>query len=111
MRLPDNIYNAVKPLFAHHAPWHNARKPENRSLRGPGTLFPGLKGIDEPGSGEQFLRFHRDMVRLFKWVLANTPGPAYPFSRRLVGTRNISQTTAVRRPDRAIERQARIAIG
>jgi hypothetical protein len=80
MRLPDHLYNAVKPLFAHHAPWHNARQPANRSMRGPRTMFPDLKGTDEPGSGEQFLRFHRDMVRLFKWVLANTPGPAYPFS-------------------------------
>ncbi|MDX2043558.1 MAG: tyrosinase family protein [Acidobacteriota bacterium] len=80
MRLPDHIYNALKPLFAQHADWHVARMPEHSHLRGPGTHFPGLQGLNQAGSGEQFLRFHREMVRIFKWVLANTPGPAYPYT-------------------------------
>lgn len=81
MRLPDHIYNVVKPLFAPHAPWHYTRTEESASLRGPGTQFPDLKGVDEAGSGEQFLRFHRDMVRVFEWVLEDTPGPQYDYVR------------------------------
>jgi len=80
MRLPDHIYNALKPHMAHHAPWHIARFPDNTALRGPGTNFPDLKALNEVGSGEQFLRFHRIMVRVFKWVLQNTPGPRYQYA-------------------------------
>ncbi|MCG3160287.1 MAG: hypothetical protein JMDDDDMK_01356 [Acidobacteria bacterium] len=72
MRLPEHIYHAVKPHFSHHAAWHEARlsnAPENH--------FPGLIKTDKPGSGEQFLRFHREMIRVFKWIIANTPGPQY----------------------------------
>lgn len=65
MRLPDHIYHALKPVFAPHAPWHYARTSEGAHLRGPGTQYPDLKGVDEPGSGEQFLRFHREMCRVF----------------------------------------------
>jgi hypothetical protein len=80
MRLPDELYHAAKPVFAHHAPWHAVRRPANAHLRGPGTAFPNLKGTNEAGSGEQFLRFHRDMVRVFKWLLINTPGSTYAYS-------------------------------
>lgn len=80
MRLPEHIYTALKPHMAHHAPWHVARRPGNEAMRGPGTAFPTLLGLLDVGSGEQFLRFHRDMVRVFKWVLANTPGPAYTYT-------------------------------
>jgi hypothetical protein len=77
MRLPDHIYQAVREPFAHHATWHIARiDPEGH---GPGSPFPELRGLDEPGCGEQFLRFHRDMVRVFKWVVENTPGPAFAY--------------------------------
>ena len=84
MRLPDNIYNAAKPVFAHHAPWHFARLPENARLRGPGTAFPDLKGIDQPGSGEQFLRFFAPKS------VANNGGPVFgtsPWSPFSGGTR------------------------
>lgn len=79
MRLPEHIYKAIKEPFAHHGPWHVARQPENGRLRGPGNAFPDLKSLDDAGSGEQFLRFHRDMVRMFKWFVENTPGPPFAF--------------------------------
>jgi len=65
MRLPDRLYGAVKPLFSSHGRWHAARVPVNRALRGPGTEFPDLRGLDEPGSGRQFLLYHREMLRTF----------------------------------------------
>jgi hypothetical protein len=65
MRLPDRLYGAVKPLFASHGRWHAARVPVNRALRGPGTEFPELRALDEPGSGRQFLLYHREMLRTF----------------------------------------------
>jgi hypothetical protein len=65
--------------MTHHAPWHIARFPENQDMRGPDTQLPDLKGLDEVGSGEQFLRFHRVMIRIFKWVLENTPEPKYEY--------------------------------
>ncbi|MBP6822498.1 MAG: hypothetical protein KA368_13195 [Acidobacteria bacterium] len=80
MRLPDHIYNAIKPPFAHHATWHAARLPDRRDMRGPGTEHPDLKGINEAGSGEQFLRFHRDMVRVFRWIVEHTPGPQFLYT-------------------------------
>lgn len=80
MRLPDHIYQVLKPHMAHHAPWHLARFPENASMRGPGTQFPDLKALNETGCGEQFLRFHRVMVRVFKWVLENSPSPKYQYA-------------------------------
>ncbi len=65
MRLPDRLCGAVKPLFASHGRWHAARVPVNRALRGPGAEFPDLRALNEPGSGEQFLVYHRQMLRTF----------------------------------------------
>jgi len=65
VRLPDPLYMAVKPLFALHARWHEAREPDREAFRGPGTAFPDLIAVGEPGSGEQFLRYHREMLKVF----------------------------------------------
>ena len=65
MRLPDPLYAAVKRFSARHLRWHDARLPANAVLRGPGTEFPDLRAIDEPGSGEQFLVYHREMLGAF----------------------------------------------
>jgi len=86
MRLPDPLYRAVKPLFVSHSRWHVARHPERADLRGPGTEFPDLLSVDRKGSGEQFLRFHREMIRVFRETAAEfsdtgffyEPWPALP---------------------------------
>lgn len=65
MRLPDPLYTKVKRFCGRHAGWHDARLPGNASRRGPGTEFPGLRALDEPGSGEQFLDYHRGMLTDF----------------------------------------------
>ena len=80
MRLPDDIYNSVRVAFAHHGGWHAVRKPENKNNVVLKALFPDVKRTDEPGSGEEFLRFHREMIQKFKWVIANTPGTTYVFA-------------------------------
>ena len=73
LRLPTALYNAVKPVFAHHAPWHLARvRPQNlpaaaqAAWQAARQQFPNLKFLDEAGSGEEFMHFHRVMVRNFK---------------------------------------------
>jgi hypothetical protein len=71
MRLPDPLYAKVKRLCAHHARWHDARLPANAPSRGPGTEFPGLMALDEPGSGEQFLEYHRGMLTAFFEAVAS----------------------------------------
>lgn len=81
MRLPEPLYEAVKPLSASHARWHAARLPRNASRRGPGTDFPDLRGIDEPGSGEQFLAFHRGMLQEFEAIVSRRPETGFVLDR------------------------------
>jgi len=81
MRLPDPLYGAVKPLFAPHALWHAARLPVNAALRGPGTGFPGLRALDEPGSGEEFLIYHRAMLRTFGEEASRHPDTLFLLDR------------------------------
>ncbi|HET9796133.1 MAG TPA: hypothetical protein VFS34_16920 [Thermoanaerobaculia bacterium] len=81
MRLPEPLYRAVKPLFASHERWHAARLPGSSSLRGPGTDFPGLRALDEPGSGEQFLAYHRQMLRRFLEVAAGETRSGFALDR------------------------------
>jgi hypothetical protein len=50
LRLPDPLYRAVRSMTAPHASWHHARA--NRA--------------GEPGGGEQFLSYHRRMLRSFE---------------------------------------------
>src|SRR5688572_6014220 len=79
MRLPDHIYDSVKEHFPGHGEWHTARQPNRANLRGLGTPFPNLKGLNDAGSGEQFLLFHREMIRIFKWIIDTADGPQYNF--------------------------------
>jgi len=79
MRLPDALYNAVKPLFVSHARWHAARDPRREGLRGPGTEFPDVLGLNEAGSGEQFLSYHREMLRTFTGVAFRHPDTGFVY--------------------------------
>jgi hypothetical protein len=87
MRLPDHIYLVARPIFEHHASWHVARDPRFPGHAAARRALPGLRLIHEPGAGEEFLRFHRVMVRHFKWIITGTRGPAYEYEpwRRLPG--------------------------
>ena len=62
VRLPDPLYAAVKPISAPHARWHEARDAERRRLLGLESEFPGLIDRGAPGSGAQFLEYHRKML-------------------------------------------------
>jgi hypothetical protein len=53
----------------------NASTPKDVRER----CFPGLIQEGLPGSGRQFLDFHRKMIREFKWYVINTPGPRYDY--------------------------------
>ena len=78
MKLPFHIYRAVKEPFAHHGCWHYMRMPSvPDDVRN--RCFPGLIAAGEPGSGLQFLDFHRHMIRHFKWYTINTSGPRYDY--------------------------------
>lgn len=73
MRLPDPIDGAVRSLARSHARWHAARDPMRGDLRGPGTEFPDLVPTDRRGCGEQFLTFHRGMIREYRKTLDSHP--------------------------------------
>jgi hypothetical protein len=47
--------------------------------RFPGECARELRGVDEPGSGCDFLHFHRRMLRHFYFVLAATPVDGFSF--------------------------------
>jgi len=81
MRLPEPLYRAVKPQFASHARWHEARQPGELALRGPGTEFPSLLPLDRAGSGEQFLAYHREMFRTFLEIASSEPGAGFALDR------------------------------
>jgi hypothetical protein len=36
-------------------------------------MFPSIKYRGDPGSGAEFLTFHRDMMREYKWIIAQYP--------------------------------------
>jgi hypothetical protein len=75
----------VKKYFHHHGCWHALRDPSYPQKKRdecfpPGGSFPkGLRAWNEPGSGEDFLRFHREMIRNFKWIISVAPGPKYSY--------------------------------
>lgn len=80
MRLPDPIYAEVKSQMMHHAPWHLARIRRSRLFPQSWPdwdrarlVFPSVKFLDEAGCGEDFLRFHREMIRHYKWILNQHP--------------------------------------
>ncbi len=88
MRLPDVLYNALREQMGNHGNWHLARQRRGwlpvavrRSWEQARQENTTLKFLDEAGSGEEFLTFHRHMVRHFKWLCdpANLPGHSYRF--------------------------------
>jgi hypothetical protein len=89
MKLPNNIYAMVKEYMGHHGCWHKLRREDysqearNRcfSPGGP-SHWPwpnGLKEQGQQGSGDDFLKFHRLMIRNFRWIVATAPGPRYSY--------------------------------
>jgi hypothetical protein len=77
VRLPHPLYEAVSDAFAGYAVWHLARRPEFAYLRRRGSVLDGLRGADEPGGGAEFLRFHRAMIRGYRWIEERATGGAY----------------------------------
>jgi hypothetical protein len=82
MELPEPLLSAVKQQFdSHHPFWHLARvreaeikKPEHKTAwKKARKMFPALKFRDEPGAGAEFLTFHREMMREYKWLLEQLP--------------------------------------
>jgi hypothetical protein len=78
MRLPINIFLLTKKYFKCHGCWHEMRSP-SVPKKDRERCFPGLRALGEPGAGEDFLRFHREMVRNFKWLIKNAEGPKYDY--------------------------------
>lgn len=63
-----------------HGAWHTARllevwlpMDERGEWRAARALYPNVKPVTAEVSGQQFLEFHRLMLRHFKWLVANTP--------------------------------------
>ena len=90
MRLPDNIYELAKVYFGHHGCWHYLRLvPDDlggQQVRDKcfpsGGFNPWPKGLRMQGqeySGEDFFKFHRIMIRNFKWIITNAHGSPYPY--------------------------------
>ncbi|HEY0429254.1 MAG TPA: hypothetical protein VGC76_15850 [Pyrinomonadaceae bacterium] len=87
MRLPDSLYQQVKTQMAHHMPWHIARwrrewlPPQSIPVwQAARNQFPNVKYLDQAGSGDEFLRFHRMMVRHFKWILQQNPQSGFTYT-------------------------------
>jgi hypothetical protein len=79
--LPYPLYLALAPHLGTHRCWHFARFDAAYELRKkfPGECDAQLFPRSKPGSGCDFLAFHRRMVRHFKWLIANTPGQKYRY--------------------------------
>jgi hypothetical protein len=83
----DEVYCLALRYFNCHGCWHlvrrlsgnNGKKIRNTCFP-PNDLWPaGLQEQGAQGSGDDFLKFHRQMVRNFKWILTQVPSsPAYP---------------------------------
>ena len=81
MLLPADLQIALQPHLTFHGCWHVARRQAQEVLRRrfAGECGPALHPLDEPGSGCDFLRFHRRMMRHFAAILARTPTPGFTF--------------------------------
>lgn len=81
MLLPAPLFNALAPHFQHHGCWHVGRMPgqDDVRLQFPGECGRELFDLNAPGSGCDFLRFHRRMMRHFYWVLDRVPAPGFRF--------------------------------
>ena len=85
MRLPLPVYKLVNQYMGHHGCWHRLRDPsftqqQRDACFPPGELFPhGLRDWTQQGSGVDFLRFHRMMIRNFKWILQQISPCSYAY--------------------------------
>src|SRR5579883_220456 len=81
MLLPCPLYNSLRHHFATHRCWHVSRFPGQEELRKKFAPECGgqLHGLNEPGSGCDFLHYHRRMIRHFKWVIDHTAGVTYVY--------------------------------
>ncbi len=85
MRLPQLIFDLAKAAFGHHGCWHYLRMDDSEEGRAqrrkcfpPCEMWPdGLHSFREKGCGEEFLKFHRMMIRNFKWIVNSAPPPKY----------------------------------
>jgi hypothetical protein len=88
MKLPRPIFDLVKKAFRHHGCWHYLRmddslqgEAQRRKCFPPCEMWPdGLHSFREKGCGEEFLKFHRMMIRNFKWIVNSAPVPKYWYS-------------------------------
>lgn len=86
MKLPAPIFDHAKKYFAHHGCWHELRSPSySQAVRNKcfpkGEMLPNeLHKRGERGCGEDFLRFHRLMIRNFKWIIKAAPPPKYYYA-------------------------------
>jgi hypothetical protein len=89
MKLPSPIFELVRAKFSCHGCWHRLRMPDSsraQAIRNRcfgkgelGTLWPkGLQAQENPGSGQDFLLFHRLMIRNFKWIVEHAK-PSYQY--------------------------------
>lgn len=100
MKLPEPILASVRQAFEpHHIFWHVARIPETevppeiRQLwEQSRAAFPALIARGSPGAGEQFLRFHRDMMRNYKWILQQHAGHGVTYLPWTAIPENVSGT-------------------
>lgn len=83
MLLPPLLFAELAPHFDHHNTWHVARRKGQQVLRAKlhGECGPVLAGIDEPGSGCDFLKLHRRMMRHFMFVLEKVKDRNFRFDR------------------------------
>lgn len=75
MLLPAPLQIGLEAHLPYHRCWHLARQTGDPDLL---KIFQGERGralhpVGAPGSGCDFLRFHRRMMRHFAWLLQRTP--------------------------------------
>lgn len=82
MLLPAPIFVEISNHFNHHNAWHVARLPSQATLRAAfrGECSDALAGMHEVGSGCDFLKFHRRMMRHFFFVLQEVNYGAFEFT-------------------------------
>jgi len=75
MRLPPPLPVRVREACRLHAVWHFARLREawvpavHRPLwQRARACYPDLHFLDQPGAGEELLRYHRSLIRAFEWL-------------------------------------------
>jgi hypothetical protein len=83
MLLPEPWLSEISHHLPHHDCWHKSRAQGQDLLREKFLLECGIKihVVTEPGSGSDFLRFHRDMMRHFAWIREEMPIDGFVLDR------------------------------